>query len=473
MPKLLLMLNRFSGILAGLFVGGAIGLLYLPMLIPMERVQGAAAVVGLRVEHWGVLWLLVLGGATVGLVAGLAYDAIFKPHAKAAVTSPISHLLVGIGRNFPDLAIGMRNLNHHWVDGLRIAVAEATIARGRSDSGRSSSTQTVAYYEEPGSRLPRFGVAPKGVLMKMAGAMGLPNLAFPDQPEFSEKFFVLATEPLGTQALLDPLVRAWLLGHPGLHLESGGTGMLVYPPGKLLGAEELATFTREAGELLRLVHQRRRALEKIAARPSSIDEARAFAAQLPPSMQRSFEKQVKAQTFTRKQADDFVRQPAPRKIPSNIAYRHLRVALGMVVIGATFVGVGVAVIIMSRGQRQEWGGVIFMSLFLSAGLLVVLFSGRSWWRQRRLLRRGELAVARIRTVESTGSTDENDDEVFRLSAHFQAAGQSHVGHGKVRGGVGRYARNIAADGTMAAILYDAADPRRIVLVDSLVYPPDR
>ena len=40
--------------------------------------------------------------------------------------------------------------------------------------------------------------------------MGLPNLRFEDQPEFEEKFFVLATEPLGTRALLDPQVRAWL-----------------------------------------------------------------------------------------------------------------------------------------------------------------------------------------------------------------------------------------------------------------------
>jgi hypothetical protein len=473
MPKWILVLNRYSGILACALAGGAVGMMYLPILIPMESVQRVTGVVGWRVGYWGALWLLVLSGATVGLVVALAYDAIFKPHAPVDPHAPITKLLGGIGRNFPDLSVGMRNLEHHWVDGLQIAVAEATIARGQFDSGSSSSTQTVAYYEERGSRLPRFGVAPKGLLMKMAGAMGLPNLAFPDQPEFSEKYLVLAIEPLGARSLLAPQVRAWLLAHPGLHMESGGTGVLVYPPGKVLLGEELASFTRDAGELLRLVDQRRRAMAQDPVQPTSIDEARAFAAQLPRSVQRSFEKQLKAQTVTRQQAEDFVRQASPRKIPSNIAYRFLRGALGMMGIGATFVGVCVVVIVLSRGQRQDWGGIIFMSLFLSAGVLMMLFSGRFWWRQRRLLRGGALAVARIRTVESTGATDENDDEVFRMSAHFQAAGQAHVGKGKVRGAVARYARNLAADAKVAAILYDVADPGRIVLVDSLVYPPDR
>jgi hypothetical protein len=312
MPNWILVLNRYSGILAGLFVGGAVGMLYLPALIPMESVQRVTGVVGWRVGYWGVLWLLVAGGAAVGLAVGLACDAIVKPHAKAGPDSPASR-----------------------------------------------------------------------------------------------------------------------------------------------------------------IDQRRRAIAKHPAKPSSVDASRAFAAQLPRSVARSFEKQLKAQTVTRQQAEDFVGQPPPRKIPPNIAYRFLRGALGMMTIGAAFVGVCVAVILMSRGQPQEWGGIVFLSLFLSAGVLMILFSGRFWWRQRRLLRGGELAAARIRTVESTGATDENDDEVFWISAHYQAAGQSRVGRGKVRGQVGRYARNLAAEAKAASILYDTADSGRIVLVDSLVYPPDR
>lgn len=466
-------LNRASGILAGLFIGAAVGMMVLPVLIPFETVQHLASVVGLRVEHWGVLWLLTTLGGAVGLMGGLAADAIRKPRAMAQrVSSVASGLQESMGRNFPGLLISLRNTPHQWLGGVRITVAQATIARASTsfDSTPSSSTQTVAYYEVPGANFPHFRLAPKGLLLKLAGAMGLPNLHFADQPEFEDKYLVLATEPLGAQALLDRQVREWLLAHPDVHLESGGTGMLVYRRGKVLDAPEMETFAREAAELLRLADQRRQLMENRPSKPSETDELRAFAAQMPRSVGRAMDKHLQAQLVTRQQVQEFLRQAPPRKIPSNLA-RPFHDAWGIVAIGAAFVFGSAFFIGAMRVTRLDWGGIVFLSLFMVGGFLMVFFAGRSAARQRRLLRWGELAEAKIENVEATGVEDESG-MIFRLSARFEAAGQAHIGLGKVKGRVGRHAENLADEGKTATILYEPSHPERILLVDALVNPPD-
>jgi hypothetical protein len=283
------------------------------------------------------------------------------------------------------------------------------------------------------------------------------------------QYFVLATEPLGAQALLNPRARAWLLAHPGLHLESGGSGVLVYRPGQLLAPNELDGFAREAADLMRLLEQEQRTTEKSPTKPSAVDEVRAFAAQMRPWAARSMENQSRARLVSPADVDAFLRQTPPRKIPSNIAHR-CDGSRWIALIGAVFVTM-MGLMAPISVIKADWGGTVFLSLFFLAGSLMLFFGGRGWLRQRSLLRRGELATAKIVRVESTGRIDSEKGEVFNMSARYQAGGQAREGRGKVWGRAGYRAKKMATEGKTAAILYDPAHPERILLVDALVNPP--
>jgi hypothetical protein len=470
MLKLLLSANRASGILLGAVVGAGIGMLVLPRFIPLETVQGVAALFGFRVEHWGVLWLLVGTGGAVGLVVALVVDAIRQPHRKAAQKPSATYSLQErMAGNFPALLIGLHDVGDQWIGGVRVVFARASLTQTTTsfEGTPTGSTQTVVYYERPGAAFPHFRLAPKGPMLKMAVAMGLPNLRFADQPEFEEKFLVLANEPLGAQALLDSSVRAWLLAHPDIHLEAGGSGLLAYRLGKVLAGAQLQAFVLEAAELLRLADQRRGRMEARPTKPTEADELRAFAMQMPGYAGRALQKQLEKQLVSRQQVDEFLRQAPPRKIPFNLAHRY-NGAKGILAVGMAFVGGAAFFMVTMVRMQRELDSLPFMALFMLGGLLMVFFSGRFWWRSRQLLRWGEQAVAKIQGVKASGWSD-SYGKIFSVAARFHADGQERSAWGR---GMGSFGQKAAA-GQTATILYQPGHPERIVFVDALVHPPDR
>lgn len=462
--------DRRRGALGGVLAGTGIGFYVLPSVIRFDSARRLASLVGLDLEYWGVLGLLTALGAAVGLVVGLVYDAIRQrrapspgPSSAPAGYDPQKAMSV----NLPELFIALGDVRRVELGGLRFTLSQgSTVRRASVDSSSSPSTQTLAYYEAPDATFPRFSLQPLGPMLKVAGAMGLPSVRFPDQPEFTQRYFVLAREPLGTQALLDPRVRAWLLAHAGVHLESGGSGLLVYRGGRLTGPGELEAFAREAAELLRLLDQAWRAWQKSPTKASSVDELHAFAAQMPASVARSMDKQINARVVTPENVGAFLRQTPPRKIPANISYQY-RTPRGLAGMGVFFIAMASGLWLVTRG---DWRGIAFGALFFLIGAPMFFFGGRTWWRRRSLLRNGGLAAATIETVESAGWMDDSG-EAFDVSVRYQAGGQSREGRCTVFGRLGHRAKSLAAEGKMAPILYDPAHLERVIIADTLVFPP--
>ena len=383
---------------------------------------------------------------------------------ESTLSSPATELQASMRRNFRELQIELENVQHKELGGLSIVIAQASIIRSagfNTDGDSSSSSHTVAYYEGPDAEFPRFGLRPMGLMFKMAAGMGLHGLHFADQPEFSKQYLVLATEPLRAQGILSRRVRDWLLAHPGTNIEAGGTGVMVYRSGSVLQAGDADAFVREAAELLGLVEHARR-MAAFLKPPTELEELRAFGAQLPASMLRSAEKEYFARRVSQAEMDAFLRQSLPRKVPKNIAY-YYQFSFGLAGFGFFFLAMA-AVIGTGGAVSGQWEAFIMVAIFGLVGATMIYFGLPRFRRERRLLRFGEPAVAKILGLESPG-IEENGQEIYKVRVLYDAGGQSTRVECQASG---KPAKRIAAEGRPARILYDPAHPEHILLVDALV-----
>lgn len=458
--------------------------------IPPNRLIGHA-IAGLLLG--GMLWWTflraVLGEgsgwlaacAVAGAIGGAIYGWITEQRAmerrqalsaeasrEGAQFSPVdAGVLADLRSDFPQQHLGMQNVLRKEVGGLPLVLGELSITTQTGDreggTHTSTTTQTAVYYRAPELNFPRYRIQAASWSTKLLrGATGFQGLRFEDAA-FAKDYFVLATDAAQTPLLIDAEVRAWLLAHRGLGVESGGAGIVIYRPGELQDAQWVEGFMSDAAQLVRLLTQPERLAR---AQAAAKDDLRAFTAQMPASMARSIEKQMQAAIVTREQVDAFVRQAPPRKIPANIANSYGD-KQNMALFGFVFFAVGGLMAALFAGMNQ-WGGVAFLSLFVLTGGALLFFGVRGWWRQRSLLRHGEIAAATIEAVESTGVTEDPGGEVFNVSLGYAWRGQSMRAQCKVSGAAGHDAKRLAAERKAAAILCDPAHPERVALVAGLV-----
>jgi hypothetical protein len=383
---------------------------------------------------------------------------------ESTLSSDATELQASMGRNFQELQIGLEDPQRKELGGLAFTVAEAAILRNagfETDGDSSPSRHTVAYYESPDGEFPRFGMRPMGLMFRMAGAMGLPGLRFADQPEFSKQYLVLATEALGAQRILGRTVRDWLLAHPGMNIEAGGTGVMVYRSGDVLQAGDVDGFVRDAAQLLGLVEHARRMAASLKP-PTELEELRAFGAQLPAHMLRAAEKEYFKRRVLQADMDAFLRQGLPRKIPKNIAYSY-QFSMGLAGFGIFF-AVGAVAIAYGALVTGQLVGFVMLTIALAIASPMIYFGVPRFRRERGLLLRGEVTEARILGLESTGTT-ENDQEIYKVRVRYEVGGQSRKVECRAWG---KPAKRIAAEGRPVRILYDPALPEKILLADALV-----
>ena len=410
------------------------------------------------------MWTTAIMKSSLGETETQDIDFGGRMH-ESTLSSPASELQASMRRNFRELHIELDNVQRKEIGGLPIVIAQASITRVAgfdNDGATSSSRHTVVYHEAPGAEFPRFGLRAMELLFKVAGVLGLQGLSFADQPEFSKQYFVLATQPLGARAILDRKVRDWLLAHPGMNIEAGSTGVLVYGSGSVLHGSEVEMFAREAAQLVGLLEQARRMAAGSPKQPNELDEARAFAKQLPASAGRSMEKDFHKRRVTQADIDAFLRQNPPRKIPKNIAC-YYEFAFGLAGMGFFFL-VGAAVIGVGGTVQRQWGAFVLVTIFFLIAATMIYLGLRRFRREKRLLRYGELAVAKILGLEPAG-IEENGQEIYKVRARYEAGGQSRRVECRASG---KPAKRIAAEGRPTRILYDPAHPEHILLVDALV-----
>lgn len=370
---------------------------------------------------------------------------------------PETGLHASLRRDFRDLRIELQDVQRKEIDGVSIVIARGSITRGSSD-GDTTSVHTLAHHEAPGARIPRFELRP---MRARAIGFGMHGLKFDEQPEFSKQYFVWATEPLRVPAILHRKVRDWLLAHPATSFEAGGQGVIVFHPDGLVHGGDVDAFAREAAELAGLLAQAGR-FNAATPQPSEMEEARAFAAQLPAFMARSYEKQLEASRVTRANVDTFLRQTPPRNIPGNIA-RLYQMCFTISGFGLAFF-LGGAVFVSAGMYTARWEAIAIGTLACLVGGTMVYFALPRFRRERRLLRWGQPALAEILGVKPTGGA-ENGQDIYEVQANYELDGRRVPVQCRAAGGG---AKRVAAEGRPARILYDPARPEHILLVDALV-----
>jgi hypothetical protein len=492
-------LSVVGSALFGAFIGAIAGYKFLPHLLSYEKAKALGALVGLRLVPANMSWLPASLGAAVGFIVGTVAgrstrareDRRTSDFRQAAASlggqfSPSSDpgLIEKLTRFFPERSsadmLRVQNVIRTQVQGARIAVGDVSyLIRTASATPTSHSTgtvrQTVVYHESDTVQFPKFTLQPESHLLDLfAGAVGIQGIDFPAHPEFSRAYHLTGVHPEHARRLFDdgPLLEG-LRRRQGLHVESDLGGLVIYRSNKLCEAGELKDFVSEAAEIFRLFEDSARksgAAAETVLTPEA--EIRTLAATTPGLMGYFLRKTL----VTRADMDAFIRQPPPRTIPANILrYRDKFVpgfvmfaGMGLAIAGAAFALFGYVALSDGRGLMRAKGAAVILPLvFLGAGGCIAYFAGRTRNRAKRLLRNGRTCAAMIEKIDPTGESL-NKASVSLLTVQFQADGRVVQASCRIVGEAVERAQQFAVDKKPVPILYDPADPRRILFVEALL-----
>ena len=114
----------------------------------------------------------------------------------------------------------------------------------------------------------------------------------------------------------------------------------------------------------------------------------------------------------------------------------------------------------------HWGGG-FVVLFPCIGVAIVFFTLRARRRLAQLLAEGIFSAGRIESVEATSVTV-NKQRQYRVTVVFKDAAGERRSSYSAYGRDAELAETKRADGSVVGVLYDPANPSRILLIDELV-----
>ena len=491
---------RFASVVGDVIGGACIGAFagyaynFIPQLISPETVQAFGSLLGWNIVPIDPFWLPVAQGAAVGIVGAVIWGQAsrsWKTRRSAGLreaaaslgaslsASPDPGLSEKLGRLFPTGTLsGMDNVIRTQVQGIRFAVSDVSVTRETGsvtdDMTRTVTTQTAAYYESDTLRFPRFTLQPEGFMTKLFSlATGFEDINFPAHPEFSGAYYLSAVRVEDTRKLFNSRVLEVLGRRQGLYVTSDLGGLVIYRPEKLCDAAELKGFISEAAEIFRLFEESARQSNLTAEAASSVKEdIRARAAEVPGPIGEFLRENL----VTRADVDAFVSQPPPRKIPANLlAYRNREAPLWLIGLGIVFALIG-ALLILVQGYQAlsdskglmgiSLGSALFGLLFFVVGAGITFFSVPAYFRLTRLLRHGQPVTARIEKIASTSWT-ENNEEIFQVTARYNAGDRAVQGTCKIAGSVLKRAQKLALDTSSVLILHDPADPQHVLLVEQL------
>lgn len=486
--------------LGGAFIGAIAGYFLLPHLLSYEKAKALGALLGLRLVPANMSWLPASLGAAIGVIVGTISGRItharedrrasdFRQTAQSLggqfSPSPDSGLIDKLKRFFPERSsfevLNVQNVIQTQVQGVRIAVADVSYLRTtQSGSVTSHSTgtvrQTVAYHESDTVQFPKFTLQPESHLLNLfAGAVGIQGIDFPAHPEFSRAYSLTGVHAENTRRLFDDdRLLEGLTRRQGLCIASDSGGLVIYRSNKLCEAGELKGFVSEAADIFRLFEdsaRKSRAPAETVSTPQA--DIKALAGTMPGLMGYILRKTL----VTRADVDAFIRQPPPRTIPANILRYRDKFVPGFVMFAGIGLAIGGAVFAVAFGyvalsgggglMRAKGAAVILPLVFLGVGGCIAYFAARTRIRTKRLLRNGRTCAATIEKIDSTGESI-NKESVSLMTVQFQADGRVVQASCRIVGDAIERAQQFAADKKPVPILYDPADPRRILFVEALL-----
>ena len=478
--------------LAGACVGAIAGYAFLPPLLSYERAKEFGALLGLSLNPADISWLCAALGAAIGVIVGII-GGLLEIRRNEGVRQTVESLGAQFSPCYdPGLSdklglffqtnsfLKVYNVIQTQLQGIRFAVCEVAIETGSdTDSSTTTVRQTVAHYESDTVQFPEFTLQPEGFLLKIfSGAIGIQKIIFPAHREFSKDYHLTAVHAENTRKLFNDRLIDNLSRRKGICISTKSGGVVIYRREKLCEADELPGFISEAAEIFRLLEDSARNLEQTAETAFAVTaDAKALGEKMPGLMGNI----VRRSMVTRADVEAFVRQPPPRTIPANILrYSDKFAPSGAMLFGVVFIIAGAVVAfvfgnealaggkILTGAKWQEWAaGVIFPLAFLCIGGSIAYFAGRTRTRIKRLLCNGQTCTATIEKIDSTGWRI-NNEQVSLMTVHFHAEGQDMRASCKIMGDAVQRAQALAAGKKLAPILYDPADPQRILFVEALL-----
>jgi len=357
----------------------------------------------------------------------------------------------------------------------RVRMVIAVMSRSSSSADLSSSRhseQTIVWFESRSLDLPRFTLQPENSVVTFLGSfLGLEDFDFDDSPEFSRSYLLNGDTEDAVRALFSPEVRDYFASHSGWELMGHKTRLLLYRSRKVVGADELNGFVRDAVDMFRLMARNVRYVEEYRAGLAPITDRRGLAEAL--NVERPATGLVRAmsrtQLVTRDDLEAFLAQSRPRQLTPALQSR-FATDLFMRIWSGVFIAAGIVGLIASCvlwGQRPEQFIVGGLGIaFATIGGVVLWLAGMSGRRAIRILTNGIPAQGQIESVQET-STVVGNQRQHQAHVRFNANGSTRVTKCNLYGGDAMRARELCEDDVSINILFDPSNPQRVLITDLL------
>lgn len=127
-------------------------------------------------------------------------------------------------------------------------------------NGKSSRRvrQTVFFADDKNWALPNFHLRPENWWYKVMAYFGKTDINFPENPDFSERFWLTGEVQQMIREIFTPEVQAFLTEHQPKHLEGNNYYLIAYKRNKVLRGEEARAFFEHCCKLTELLQKQDR-----------------------------------------------------------------------------------------------------------------------------------------------------------------------------------------------------------------------
>ena len=207
------------------------------VLVPVAMLIATVSLVG------GIVWLVrhfekkrTEALRAVAAAMGLDFSA-GKDETMLAKMEVFSLFHKGHGRR-------MKNVMTTTADTARITIFDYQYTTG---GGQHSQThrQTVVSIESDALSLPNFALRPEGVMQKIGAALGMQDIDFEGDPEFSNAFVLTGDDEESIRRFFDEELRESLAQRKGICVEVT-PGLFIYHCGGRRKPEEIRELMNEA-----------------------------------------------------------------------------------------------------------------------------------------------------------------------------------------------------------------------------------
>ena len=352
-------------------------------------------------------------------------------------------------------------------------VIESQVAGGRVLVGElrtDNSRQTLAYFASDVLATPAFILQPATrSLYVFSKLLGLPKIDFESHADFNGHYDLSSARPDHARLLFNDEVLAYFGRRPGLQVMGEDYRLVVFRPDLQFENADLDEFIPQALEVFALFE-------------TAAEDARGRLADGPSVDPRDAAGQlggvagalVRRHLVTRRDIDEFLAQRPPRRVPGNIRRRRLGSTsalfawLGpLLAAGGLATGQAAGVFAGGAWNEQRISPLIVGAAFALVGGLSGYFAWRYRLRNKRLLRRGQVAPATIERVEATDEYVGREQQ-HRVSFRVESGGRQWTTECNVDGRAARQARRCIQNAQTVRVLYDPRSPERILWAESLI-----